>query len=200
MTFTKAWFSPLTGSLRGRRCRCFRYRCRNPRLWQRFLQTDTRFTTSRSIGPILCSTIASHMCLPDRDGPTGHHARQGCSVLTRPSIISGKPVTSATSFEPPSPASRSAAWLIRRSRAILPRARQAPFPSSIKPGFVRYRKQGAAQWSKIGHVGPYEGLNLCSRPSCRSAFAPDHAPPFGRIVRFGQGPTDARRIGHCAPR
>src|SRR5690606_17428695 len=63
-----------------------------------------RFSTSRSIAPIPCSAITASS-VPRR--PSRPPCTFGCRVLTRPSMISGNPVTSDTS-RTASPASRIA--------------------------------------------------------------------------------------------
>src|SRR5262245_32367844 len=55
-----------------------------------------RFTTSRSIGLMWCCSIAARCSLFPRIA-SSPPCTFGCSVLTRPSIISGEPVRSATS-------------------------------------------------------------------------------------------------------
>ena len=63
-----------------------------------------RFSTNKSMGAMPCSAITASS-VPAR--PSRPPCTTGCSVVTRPSIMSGKPVASLTSFTA-SPASRKA--------------------------------------------------------------------------------------------
>src|SRR5690606_20630054 len=80
-----------------------------------------RFSTSRSIGAMPCSaiTVSSVPARPSRPPCT-----TGCRVLTRPSIISGKPVASLTSLTG-SPASRIARAVPPVDSSSMPRADSA---------------------------------------------------------------------------
>src|SRR5690606_7237620 len=82
------------------------------RLQSAFAVTDSngyRFSTSRSMAPMPCSAITASS-MPAR--PSRPPWTTGCRVLTLPSIISGKPVTSDTS--------RTARSASRRARAVPP--------------------------------------------------------------------------------
>ena len=88
----------------GRRCRCSR---RRPRTCSRacaiVAANGYRLTTTRSIASMPCSRMTASS-VPRR--PSRPPWIFGCSVLTRPSMISGKPVTADTSIASmPSPRS-----------------------------------------------------------------------------------------------
>src|SRR5690606_5651088 len=87
-----------------------------------------RFSTSRSMAPMPCSAITASS-MPAR--PSRPPWTTGCRVLTRPSIISGKPVTSETS-RTASPASRRARAVPPVESSSTPRAARA-LASSTRP-------------------------------------------------------------------
>ena len=74
-------------------------RCRSPRSGRRTAMSARaaacangyRLTTTRSIGVMPCAASAAQVVGAMRGAPGCRRAPCGCSVLTRPSIISGKP-------------------------------------------------------------------------------------------------------------
>ncbi len=87
-----------------------------------------RFSTSRSIASMPCSVITASS-VPRR--PSSPPCTFGCRVLTRPSIISGKPVRSETS-RTGRPASRMAFALPPVESSCTPRCASA-VASSMRP-------------------------------------------------------------------
>src|SRR5262245_8596767 len=89
-----------------------------------------RLITSRSIGSMPCAVIAA-MCSGRSRRASRAPWMRGCSVLTRPSSISGKPVTCATSVTgspasasslavPPVDTSATPRWCSARAKSTTP--------------------------------------------------------------------------------
>ena len=154
--------SPPSAASPGRRCRCSRSRRRAccPGSPTR-CSNGYRFTTSRSIGAMPCSAITASS-MPAR--PSRPPWISGCRVLTRPSMISGKPVTSDTS-RTGRPASRSARGGAAGGQQF-DAARGERAGQFDQAGLVGNGQQRAADL----HRGPAGGRKSCgdgcSRGSC----------------------------------
>ena len=103
-----------------------------------------KFTTNRSIGQMLWASIAA-TCAGKSRRASKPPCTTGCNVLTRPSIISGKPVASATSCTS-RPASRSTLADPPVESSATPRTAKA-LPRSSNPTLsdteIRARRSGA---------------------------------------------------------
>ena len=152
--------SPPRGSSPGRRCRCSRCTSRDRRPRHRRLervevdhdQVDRR------------DAVLLHRrrdARAGRAGPSMPPWTCGCSVFTRPSRISGKPVSSDTSTTA-SPASCSARAVPPVDRSSAPPRRQRTARSSTRPDLVGDGQQRAADGKEVGR-GHHPAFGLVSR-------------------------------------
>ena len=153
------------------RCRSSRSRRRRPAPEATVSRKGYRFTTTRSNGSIPCSASCAR-CSGLRLSASNPPWIRGCSVFTRPSSISGKPVTSSTGVTS-TPASRRV--------AAVPPEDTSETPSSVEPP-ARARRCPSCRRPRAGLGAPP------GRPSRRSSVD-RHA--CGR--RRGCGPRRGRR-------
>ena len=141
---------PPSGSSPGRRCRCSRRTRRSPRRAPPWPRTGRGSRRAGRSAPMPCSVIAA-ACSGASRTPSRPPCTTGCRVFTRPSIISGKPVSSATSFT-----GRPAAAMAARGAAGRDQldAGGGQRPGGLdEAGLVGDRDQGAADGDEVGRGG-----------------------------------------------
>ncbi len=180
-----------------------------------------RLTTTRSNGAMPAPSSCSRWSARRRSASRPAWTR-GCRVLTRPSSISGEPVTAATSVTG-RPASRSVRAVPPVDTSSQPRATR-PRPRSTQAGLVRHRQQRPARdrdarrrpgpgrcatWPSVdGHgAGRQEGHDARQQPVLHGLDARPQASPRRRRAgsarppgrRSGRRRASRRRDGRCTP-
>ena len=153
-----------------------------------------RLTTTRSNGAMPAARSASRWSARRRSARSPPWTR-GCNVFTRPSSISGKPVTAATSV------TGRPAW--RRARAVppvrhqLPAARHEAAAQLGQPGLVGHGQQRPARDRASRHRRRRGRAAPAGRPRPRSARRPAATlPPRQQPVLDGVDPGE-QRLPRC---